>query len=654
VARAKTGLADVYQDKNIYDKAINLYEESREVFQAELRYFQFRERIHSNRTALAAMLQATRMNLGHCLRSLGEAYFQGPEPNFAEAREKLEESLRLRREIGGNIFIADSEIALCELALAERRYSDALILSTSAANLTAPGSEGDNPDIRWQALLAQGQSLLDLGRLNDAAAPLKMAIQVVESLKDPDLGTGEKPSFFNSITWFFRQKVAPYIAMAELCVRQDRPVEALRYAELAKARTLLLGRPMAAVTREDSLGSTTVSSEELAHVLSTSVPDDKTAALEYMFGADCGYAFLVTRAKADDQPTVKVATFATEKPPGGFTGDDSVPRSIANLDSAIEVFRSKIEKSYTAYPRALANSLYEELVKRFEKDLATKERLIVVPTGMLWRIPFEALSTSKNANLTYLIENFAISYVPSLSFLTQIIDRSKGEHQSISSNSLVLTDPVTSERQLTSISSSATSLASVFSNQPHFFHGKSFAGIEATRQHFLREAPANKLILIATHAVVGGNNPVESYFAVTPEPGVDPNGRLTAADIMTEQLSANLVVLSGCETELGRYVEGEGEVGSGWAFLYSGCASTLVCQWRVDRDATLKLTAGFCHALDQRLLSSSAEVSLAGLLRSTRLAILADERYSHPFFWAGMVLVGDSFWRSPATSVGER
>jgi len=115
---------------------------------------------------------------------------------------------------------------------------------------------------------------------------------------------------------------------------------------------------------------------------------------------------------------------------------------------------------------------------------------------------------------------------------------------------------------------------------------------------------------------------------------------------MSEQLSADLVVLVACETELGRYVEGEGEVGLGWAFLYAGCASTVVSQWKIDRDASLDLTARFCHALVEELRAHPAEVSLADLLRSTQLELLSDDRYSHPSYWAGMVLVGDPYWRS--------
>src|SRR5260370_14753187 len=251
LARAQSGLADLNAERFIYDRSIPLYEESRETFEAELNYIRFRERAPDKQLSLQERI-GTRVDLAHCLGSLGGAYFDKPKPNLVEARKSLEASLRLRQELKNNVYISDSQILLSKLELVDGRYDQAYSLAVSAAALTAPGSEGDNPDIHWQALLAEGQCLLKLNRLAEAEAPLKEAIATVESLTDPGLGADEKASFFNSVTWFFRQKVSPYVAMAELLIRQDKPLEALRYAELAKARTLLLGRPPGAISNGGS------------------------------------------------------------------------------------------------------------------------------------------------------------------------------------------------------------------------------------------------------------------------------------------------------------------------------------------------------------------------------------------------------------------
>jgi len=642
LARAQSGLADLYTERFLYDKSIPLYQESRRIFEAEFSYIQLRERAPDRLLPLRERI-GTKVDLAHCLGSLGGAYSDKPKPDLTEARRNLERSLQLRQELQNNVYIADSQILLSKLEIAEHKYSQAYTLSVSAAKLTAPGSEGDNPDIHWQALLAEGQSMLKLGQLNDAKAALQEAINTVEGIKDPDIGSDEKSSFFNSITWFFRQKVSPYVAMAEVLIRQDKPLEALLYAELAKARTLLLGRPLGAAARGDSLGSTTVTLDQLSGALLTAVPDQKTAALEYLRGIDSGYIFLVGR-DGSDQLIVQVKPIESESWVGE-SGDTSA-ESIADLDAAIEQFRSQIEKSYAAYPKGLGRALYSKLVKPFEPELTARTHLILVPAGKLWELPFQALVAPKGAQAGYLIESYSISYAPSLLFLSRLMTRS---HSNLESRNFLLLGTLLSQTQ-TSGPSPFDNIKASLCSEPQLLDGKFFLGEQATRGRFLQEAPYSKLILFATHAIVGGSDPTLSYFLLTPDANTDGGEHLTAADIMSTQLNASLVILVACETELGRFVEGEGEVGLGWAFLDAGCASTVVSQWKVDRDASLDLTTRFCRELAQKLRTNSSDIRLADLLRSTQLSLLSDDRYSHPSYWAGMVLVGDPHWHWQATT----
>jgi len=637
LARAQSGLADLYTERFLYEKSIPLYEESRTIFESEVGYSQLRERAPDKQLPIRESMGA-KVDLGHCLGSLGGAYSDEPKPNPIAARRCLERSLQLRRELKNNVYIADSEILLSKLEVAEHRYDQAYTLSASAAELTAPGSEGDNPDIHWQALLAKGQSLSKLGRLEEAVTALQDAINTVEGIKDPDLGSEEKSSFFNSVTWFFRQKVSPYVAMAEALIHQEKPLDALRYAELAKARTLLLGRTLGANSRGDSLGSTTVTLDQLSNALLRDIPNRKTAVLEYMQGIDTSFVFLVTRDAAG-RPSVQVKAITLDTS-AGEPSDHAGAQLIPDLDSAIDQFRSRIEKSYAAYPKNLGKALYGELVKPFEAELADITHVIFVPAGKLWELPFQALLAPKGEQTNYLIENYAISYAPSLLFLNRLMTRSS----SLQARNFLLLGTLDSPTQ-TAGSFPLDNLKTAFCSEPQPLPGKVFLGEQATREHFLEAASDSKLILFATHAVVGGSDPTSSYFLLTAGANSRGGEHLTAADIMGRQLNASLVVLVACETELGRFVEGEGEVGLGWAFLDAGCASTVVSQWKIDRDASLDLTARFCRALAQKLQTHSADIGLADLLRSTQLSLLSDDRYSHPFYWAGLALVGDPQWR---------
>jgi CHAT domain-containing protein len=222
-------------------------------------------------------------------------------------------------------------------------------------------------------------------------------------------------------------------------------------------------------------------------------------------------------------------------------------------------------------------------------------------------------------------------------------------HSNLESRNFLLLGTLLSQTQ-TSGPSPFDNIKASLCSEPQLLDGKFFLGEQATRGRFLQEAPYSKLILFATHAIVGGSDPTLSYFLLTPDANTDGGEHLTAADIMSTQLNASLVILVACETELGRFVEGEGEVGLGWAFLDAGCASTVVSQWKVDRDASLDLTTRFCRELAQKLRTNSSDIRLADLLRSTQLSLLSDDRYSHPSYWAGMVLVGDPHWHWQATT----
>ncbi len=102
------------------------------------------------------------------------------------------------------------------------------------------------------------------------------------------------------------------------------------------------------------------------------------------------------------------------------------------------------------------------------------------------------------------------------------------------------------------------------------------------------------------------------------------------------KLYADLVVLSACETASGRIGAGEGVIGISWAFFVAGCRATVVSQWKVNSEATSDLMVGFYQQF-----KGVRPMSKASALRLAALKMLNDERYRHPFYWAGFILVGD-------------
>jgi CHAT domain-containing protein len=123
--------------------------------------------------------------------------------------------------------------------------------------------------------------------------------------------------------------------------------------------------------------------------------------------------------------------------------------------------------------------------------------------------------------------------------------------------------------------------------------------------------------------------------------------RLTTSEILSMGLASRMALLFACDTERGRIVQGEGEIGLAWAFLHGGCLATLVSQWPVELGATAKLSYFFMSDLKRELdTSSETTFSISELLREAQLRLLNTDEFNHPFYWAGMVLVGDPNWRS--------
>jgi len=112
------------------------------------------------------------------------------------------------------------------------------------------------------------------------------------------------------------------------------------------------------------------------------------------------------------------------------------------------------------------------------------------------------------------------------------------------------------------------------------------------------------------------------------------DGLLQVYEIFDLKLNAELVVLSACETGLGKQVKGEGLVGLTHAFFYAGTSSVLVSLWKVQDRSTADLMVNFYQELD-------AGKNKAESLRQAKLRMIQQNRYAHPYYWAPFVLVGN-------------
>jgi CHAT domain-containing protein len=119
------------------------------------------------------------------------------------------------------------------------------------------------------------------------------------------------------------------------------------------------------------------------------------------------------------------------------------------------------------------------------------------------------------------------------------------------------------------------------------------------------------------------------------EHGRKQNGFLTLNEIYNLRLSADLVVLSACQTALGKLIRGEGIVGLTRGFMYAGGRRVVASLWRVDDAATADLMKAFYRGMLVDHLKP------ADALRAAQRELSKQRRYQHPYYWAGFVIQGE-------------
>jgi CHAT domain-containing protein len=149
-----------------------------------------------------------------------------------------------------------------------------------------------------------------------------------------------------------------------------------------------------------------------------------------------------------------------------------------------------------------------------------------------------------------------------------------------------------------------------------------------------------QIIHFATHALIDDLHPELSgiVLSLVDEQGQLQDGFLRAHEIYNLKLPADLVVLSACQTGLGKDVQGEGLIGLTHSFMYAGAARVIVSSWKIDDTATATLMAAFYQNL-----FNAQHLSLAAAFRAAQIQAWRSGRWPSPYFWAGFTFQGD--WR---------
>jgi CHAT domain-containing protein len=148
-----------------------------------------------------------------------------------------------------------------------------------------------------------------------------------------------------------------------------------------------------------------------------------------------------------------------------------------------------------------------------------------------------------------------------------------------------------------------------------------------------------RFIHFATHGFLNSLHPELSgiVLSMVDEKGTAQDGFLRANDIFNLKLPAELVVLSACQTGLGKEIKGEGLVGLTRGFMYAGAPRVVVSLWSVSDAATAELMTRFYRGMLKDGLRPAAA------LRAAQISLINDQRWASPFYWAAFTLQGE--WR---------
>jgi CHAT domain-containing protein len=170
--------------------------------------------------------------------------------------------------------------------------------------------------------------------------------------------------------------------------------------------------------------------------------------------------------------------------------------------------------------------------------------------------------------------------------------------------------------------------------------GQSMAALDFDASRATATSPAlaqYRIVHFATHGLVNNTHPELSglVLSMVDENGKQRNGFLGLQEIYNLNLPADLVVLSACETGLGREIQGEGLVGLVRAFMYAGAPRVVASLWKVPDRATAELMKRFYKGmLTDRMRPAEA-------LRQAQWSLSKEKRWSAPYYWAGFTLQGE-------------
>ena len=582
---------------------------------------------------------------------------------YSEALADLREGLGQQEKFDSKY---ETGYGLINISRLESYLGDTDAACRDADHALEIGRQYQSVHLTWAALSARGACEVKRNNLVKAREVLEQAVAQIESARDLS-GAGEQTG-----QGFMTDKVEPYRTLMNVQLQQGQPELAFATAERARARQLIdtvrRGKTQSFVSMTaDERRDEKRLSDELARLDSrvAAVPGaaakaearavwEKTYRDFESFRTHLYAAHPDLAARRAEAPPLTLAETADLLPDAGtlviefavlpksvqiFTverGADDKPSLKTHavewdrlaLAKEVLAFREQLAQRDLAY-RPTAASLYSKLLGPAAVELRGKSTIVLVPDGVLWNLPFQALVRPDG---THLMERQTLFYTPSLTFLRQ----DRRQKASAERELLAMGNP--GSANLPNAAREVQTLARLYENGGAL----ALTGAAATKDAWVQGAPNYRVLHVATHGVLNPVNPMYSWLALAPGAKDASDDALEAREIVALNLHADLAVLSACESGRGEVLAGEGLVGMSWAFLAAGTRTTVVSQWKVESSSTTELMLAF-HRNLKPALDAGQDLGRARSLQRAMLATMRTPEHHHPYYWAGFVMIGNGY-----------
>jgi CHAT domain-containing protein/Tfp pilus assembly protein PilF len=392
------------------------------------------------------------------------------------------------------------------------------------------------------------------------------------------------------------------------------------------------------------------------------VLDPDTLLLEYSLGEEKSFLWAVT---PDSIKSYELPKRGLIEPVARRVYELLTARTVNVANETLEQRQQRLELAEVEC--AKASETLSKMVLRPAAGEFKNKRLLIVSDGVLQFIPFAALPDPAATDARPLIVDHEVVLAPSASVVS-LLRQETASRKPASRMLAVLADPVFSNddprvaavrlgrtvrddktvavdtlrstesglRRLRFSRHEADEIARLAGNSPKL-QAVDFAANRKLATS--AELSQYRLIHFATHGIVDNYHPELSgiVLSLVDEKGQPQNGFLRLYDLYNLKLSADLVVLSACQTALGKEVRGEGLVGLTRGFMYAGAPRVVSSLWQIDDRASAEFMKRFYEGMLKLHLRPAAA------LRAAQISMHSDKRWHEPHYWAAFTIQGE--WR---------